>query len=405
MANKSNFFSCNEVPSYKRLVSFVFTILLCPLTFANFDSARNTQLEKRLHKIYVDNYSQPVVDSEWFKFVEAIEEQVYTVRPGDTLWSISKVYFGDGFYWSKLWSVNQNITNPHLIHVNDKIYFKAGSFNAPPNIRVEKGEEERIQELLADDVGTVEITAPIEKPARISPMFKEYVNKSDEPLKEEEEDKVAVIIENRPKLNVNTQFTLTEELLNRGPGINGKIVSLGNHRKISGFKDRIFVESVGDGINTGDVVSIIRYPVDSLAGGFHVRVLGLARIEGLSEGRTYKARVIEQYFDIPVGSQVSRYQPPVADLRLNPELSSIKADVIPMDKRHFWAEGQVIFLKSQGGSFNPGETIKIFNRYDEDFDTFYNSGLVKIVSSSPPYGTAVVVDSKTALTENSETGW
>jgi nucleoid-associated protein YgaU len=40
----------------------------------------------------------------------------YTVKPGDTLWSISSEALSDPFNWPKLWNVNPTVNNPDLIY-------------------------------------------------------------------------------------------------------------------------------------------------------------------------------------------------------------------------------------------------------------------------------------------------
>jgi hypothetical protein len=43
----------------------------------------------------------------------------YVVKPGDTLWDISKVYLRDPWYWPEIWYVNPQVENPHLIYPGD----------------------------------------------------------------------------------------------------------------------------------------------------------------------------------------------------------------------------------------------------------------------------------------------
>ncbi len=40
----------------------------------------------------------------------------YTVKRGDTLWTISKEFLSDPFFWPKVWNVNPAVTNPDLIY-------------------------------------------------------------------------------------------------------------------------------------------------------------------------------------------------------------------------------------------------------------------------------------------------
>ena len=40
---------------------------------------------------------------------------IYVVKPGDTLWDISKRFYGNPLLWPRLWELNPFIDNPHLI--------------------------------------------------------------------------------------------------------------------------------------------------------------------------------------------------------------------------------------------------------------------------------------------------
>ncbi len=90
--------------------------------------------EQELHIIYKQHYHQKISQTEWQKIVNQVSGDIYTVKANDTLWDISKMLFGDPYYWPKLWSVNANIGNPHLIQPGYNLGFVHGTASLPPSI-------------------------------------------------------------------------------------------------------------------------------------------------------------------------------------------------------------------------------------------------------------------------------
>lgn len=53
---------------------------------------------------------------------EASGFKTYTVKPGDTLWSIAKAYLGSGYRWGELFQLNADLVkNPRMIYVGQTL--------------------------------------------------------------------------------------------------------------------------------------------------------------------------------------------------------------------------------------------------------------------------------------------
>ncbi len=65
----------------------------------------------------------------------------YVIQHGDTLWDISRRFWGDPYFWPKLWSFNPYIGNAHLIYPGNVLRLDPGNYVRPPSISLESLEE------------------------------------------------------------------------------------------------------------------------------------------------------------------------------------------------------------------------------------------------------------------------
>ncbi len=68
--------------------------------------------------------------------------EVYTVKKGDTLWSISGIYLKEPWLWPELWDVNPQIDNPHLIYPGDTLYLVW--VDGQPRLQMKRGRDVKL---------------------------------------------------------------------------------------------------------------------------------------------------------------------------------------------------------------------------------------------------------------------
>ena len=73
---------------------------------------------------------------EWDEISAASQLDKYVIQKGDWLWKISQKLFGSGFYYSKVWSLNPQITNPHEIEPGMTLVFSTGDTERMPEVNL-----------------------------------------------------------------------------------------------------------------------------------------------------------------------------------------------------------------------------------------------------------------------------
>jgi len=81
---------------------------------------------------------------EWDDINSTAKIDKYVVQDGDWLWKISQNLFGSGFYYSKIWSLNPHITNPHEIEPGMTLVFTTGTSEEMPQVNFGKFDEPKV---------------------------------------------------------------------------------------------------------------------------------------------------------------------------------------------------------------------------------------------------------------------
>lgn len=120
--------------------------------------------EARLYDIYINFHSEPTPAEQWSVIVGGRESESYKIQRRDTLWGISETFFSDGNFWPKIWSINNKISNPHLIEPGNQIRFLLGDESDAPAFTVTEGETEgEGGEATTDEVAVEGETPPAEE--------------------------------------------------------------------------------------------------------------------------------------------------------------------------------------------------------------------------------------------------
>ena len=377
----------------KSLLTGVHGLIFLLMSISAF--AQDSSFEARMHRIYEQHYQQPILDDDWFKIVEGIQEQTYKVNVGDTLWDISEIYFGDGHYWSKLWSINKGITNPHLIFPGDTIIFSLGTFKEAPSMTVEKLEQTLAQ--------TSDPTIMLETDPVVSSNSKFYSKPPnffiESPLLNLNEGSSISVIP-RPQMQYKNEFYLTREIFSAEPKVVATVKSIGGERMVSGEFNRIILERDEIAINPGDTLSIIDENPEYLKGGYGVRILGIVKVTQNIGENLYEAEVLRQFDGILTGSAAITHIPAYVNMNTQGAPRELDISILSKDKE-IWYTGDVVFLKSETGNITIGDVLKIQNPFDKKIDFYTSNGVVKVVSTNAPFATAVVVHTRTAMDRSS----
>ncbi|MBY0516610.1 MAG: LysM peptidoglycan-binding domain-containing protein [Bacteriovoracaceae bacterium] len=101
-----------------------------------------------------------ISNNEWNELATQAKVSSYTVVKDDWLFKISKRLFGSGFYYPKIWALNQFITNPHLIEPGMILSFTTGSGDRAPEIKLGEFSEAEIKATPGASTAAVAAIAP-----------------------------------------------------------------------------------------------------------------------------------------------------------------------------------------------------------------------------------------------------
>jgi LysM repeat protein len=220
----------------------------------------------------------------------AAQEQIYTIKKGDTLWGLSERFMGDPYYWPNVWAKNPDIANPHLIFPGQKVRILDGRLEIIPAY-----------------------------PEAEKPTVETAISK---PTAEEPAEVVTI------KSTGGNGFILTDE---QPLGI---LVDSVDNRIMLSKDDIVFLEmadvssvAVGDTYGIFQRSDMVRNPHTNKPIGTMMLNLGFLQVTEIRD-ETVIAKIGEIYSEITRGAELFEYTPPQEEITLQRGTTDQKGYVI-----------------------------------------------------------------------------
>ncbi len=295
---------------------------------------------------------------------QKFEYKEYTVKPGDTLWDITKNELRDAFQWPMVWKENLRINNPDLIYPGQVI-------NIP--VRV-----------ISQDVTTlalpeeVSLPAPEPEPEVALPEELEELPAFKPSALEAREVKIV-----RAEPLITREALLESGYITRRMPYEGEISGSAINRTLFSQDDEVYVKTRADA-EAGKKFYVLRkgkkvqHPVTGRNLGNLVSVVGTLVLEE-SGRKGLKARILEAFDSIRTGDVLDRYyeiRPPfVGGEARRPEVEAVVVaakylrvinatfDVVFIDKGKDYGlrEGDIVMTLFPGTDDMRNSVIQLVN--------------------------------------------
>ncbi len=431
--------------------------LLIPSAWAF--AQEGSSYEKRMHQIYVQSYSQEIDDQLWEDYIKTLNTRSYSVVEGDNLWTLSEVFFGDGFFWSKIWSYNEKLTNPHEIKVGQEIRFFTGSIQEAPGVWVSDMDQQKPSAVVPEGFNLVEQSveenqeeddllnaskstesekvtltqfqkenqlypgAPVLPPPRAQskPVLKvipsTFMSSDGYDLSKYNEKGISLDL--RPPVRLNPLFVghtfIYGGSASEYPKL-GRLIETENGNSLLGPNEMVYVKSQAN-LSIGDKLTVMGedYPFDrnSIQGSV-VRFMAQIRITEILKDNNFRAIVYRSISDMKPGAWISQESIPTFEDDESGRQSSIRSIIIGGGQTlmsQIYGQSDVVFL--DGGinqGHKVGDILGIYKRRssrEKDSQIAISPtpiGYLKIFRAEPNLSSAFILRSNEAILAGDETG-
>lgn len=386
-----------------------------------YDEEPDHQYEAKLHDIYLNFHSKSIPEDQWSLMVGDRQSEVYAIQSGDNLWNISSTLFNDGNYWPKIWSLNRDIKNPHVINPGDRLRFVMGTEADAPSFTVGQAVPSSGPPTLMDTPSTpareIEIPPPL-VPVRpilgkLPPSFPEW--QADPPGSKY--DELGIEIVPRKVTKIKSEIYLPSYVEDEDVKPVGRLVEVEGYENTATDNQYVYVRiekgmaREGDRLLVTEANGKIRVDnniVKEESLGVEISVLGSIKLQSQVASRVpsethdlYRAFVEKSISNLRVGSEVR-----VGSLRKIPmSLEGPRSLVVAQitggsydTERNLFADQNIVYLSRgandglmEGQILQVRANVQLRNRDTLVADNVRPTGFLRVVRVSPKYATAVVV--------------
>lgn len=367
--------------------------------------------EDKFHQIYNTYNATPTEEGKWNQALKDRKSQVYKVNSGDSLWDISETLFGDGFYWSKVWSLNPYIKNPHEVQSGAEIRFFPGSGLQSPTVAVNTKGNEATKESGAEKNSIKQV--PVGENGETPSTTKHYTPLLD-PLPRSFPSWVFnarttdIKISRKESIDRDAQLTLSYYAGEGVGGSLGAIQEMELDSEMAGEGDFLFVKATSQ-LQLNHVYLVSKElgnlvdPDEKMENVKIIQIQGLIKILRQVEG-LYKAIVVRSIAPIEVNSVVSDQSfTRVTRKPTQAQASAPMAKIMGAEKsaeRNLIGDQEFVFVNkgsNEGLALNQSYAVfanqTVHNKSASIVNNPKKVAQIKIIKLDPQYATAIVTNS------------
>jgi LysM repeat protein len=283
----------------------------------------------------------------------------HEVVPGDTLWDISSTYLKSPWYWPKVWSLNPQISNPHLIYPGDII-----SFRFTGQIMMPQGSEAAgmTSEGIIDEGETDELARTGKTLDATPEHFKEYVKLG---------GKFRI---DRFRHIEDTMFDVQKRgFIAKGEFDDlGKIVGSFEPKVLLSTEDNVYVKlgkvtfGVGEYVEFINIKEEIDHPTTGDNVGNVIDIVGRGKVLDVNSERIATVKIVKSYDSIDRGYKVREYIKTDKDIKIVDNAAKVKATIVTgYDPTLFYGPSYIVYLdKGSKDGVDKGALFSVYRRGD-----------------------------------------